>query len=85
MNINIPSIWPAPDSTSTVPGTPVHYGPYVPSPVPSPWPAQGWICPICGAGLSPWTSVCPFCQPAPKVTCLPSVRYEGTITYSSLD
>ena len=31
---------------------------------------SGWICPVCGRGLSPWTSVCP-CKGYPKmeVTC----------------
>ena len=31
---------------------------------------MGWICPVCGRGLSPWTSVCP-CKGYPKmeVTC----------------
>ena len=31
----------------------------------------GWICPVCGRGLSPWTSVCP-CKNTGKgweVTC----------------
>ena len=30
----------------------------------------GWICPVCGRGLSPFTNVCP-CKPWPKmeVTC----------------
>lgn len=30
----------------------------------------GWICPVCGRGLSPWTTVCP-CKGYPKmeVTC----------------
>ena len=32
----------------------------------------GWICPVCGRGLSPYTSVCPckgFIQGAWEVTC----------------
>lgn len=31
---------------------------------------SGWVCPVCGSGLSPFTSVCP-CKPipAPKITC----------------
>jgi hypothetical protein len=28
---------------------------------------KGWICPVCGRGLSPWTSFCP-CQSDTKIT-----------------
>lgn len=48
-------------------------------PIPDGFGAQkGWICPVCGRGLSPWTSVCP-CRSAgleitygSGVTCLNS-------------
>jgi hypothetical protein len=37
---------------------------------------QGWVCPVCGAGLSPFTSVCP-CKPLPplQITCSTSNNY----------
>ena len=28
---------------------------------------KGWICPVCGRGLAPWTSFCP-CQSDLKIT-----------------
>lgn len=28
---------------------------------------EGWICPVCGRGLAPWTSFCP-CQSDFKIT-----------------
>lgn len=37
----------------------------------STFPNYGWVCPVCGRGLSPYTSVCP-CKgfdPGWKVTC----------------
>ena len=27
------------------------------------WAQQGWVCPRCGAVLSPWTMECPHCRP----------------------
>lgn len=29
----------------------------------------GWICPKCGAGLSPFTTICPCSMPKWEVTC----------------
>lgn len=36
-------------------------------PLPGVGKQEGWICPVCGRGLSPWTSFCP-CQSDFKIT-----------------
>ena len=37
------------------------------------WGQQGWICPQCGAVLSPWTIECPHCRPGlNKITTSPN-------------
>jgi predicted RNA-binding Zn-ribbon protein involved in translation (DUF1610 family) len=30
---------------------------------------RGWVCPNCGAALSPDQRYCMFCVPPPKITC----------------
>lgn len=29
---------------------------------------QGWVCPKCGAVMSPFQNVCPFCSQAQNIT-----------------
>ncbi len=30
---------------------------------------MGWVCPTCGAGISPFAQACPHCAPPMRVTC----------------
>lgn len=49
---------------------------------------MGWICPVCGAGVSPYTRVCPNCRGNKKVTVddLDPFKYYkgGTIPHSNM-
>ena len=40
---------------------------------------KGWICPVCGRGVAPWTSFCP-CQINRDITWV-----SGTGTYTNLE
>ena len=37
-------------------------------PIPQGFGNQGWTCPVCGAGLAPWVSVCPCTTKELKIT-----------------
>lgn len=37
-------------------------------PMPQGFGQQGWVCPVCGAGLAPWVSVCPCMIKELKIT-----------------
>ena len=42
----------------------IEYTPVVPPSIPDfPNEKTGWICPICGRGVNPDLSVCPYCKP----------------------
>ena len=38
---------------------------------------EGWICPVCGRGLAPWTSFCPCQGSEMKITYGTSLGTEG--------
>lgn len=37
-------------------------------PMPQGFGNQGWVCPVCGAGLAPWVSVCPCMNKGLEIT-----------------
>ena len=38
---------------------------------------KGWICPVCGRGLAPWTSVCPCAGEEIRITYGTGLNMEG--------
>ena len=46
---------------------------------------QGWICPKCGAVLSPSTTFCPFCAPGNNKTTITSTRTTYDVDWTHKD
>lgn len=49
------------------------------------WAQRGWVCPKCGAVLSPWTSECPHCRPGINITNFPNTIYKFPDDYVNVD
>ena len=45
------------------------------------WGSQGWICPKCGAVLSPSTTFCPFCAPGNNNTTVTTDKTTYTVDW----
>lgn len=49
------------------------------------WAPQGWVCPKCGAVLSPNTAYCPFCAPGNNKSTITSTNTPYSVDYTHHD